>query len=89
MAGWFLFGDLYFCEGRFASFAVVGPFSNGPYGAAVLVFVDGAWGRRWFCGKVVWMGMCFWHRLPGHPPRAGETLAFCKGPQRERGRLWG
>ena len=30
-AGGFGLGSLSFCEGRFASFAVLGPFTNGPY----------------------------------------------------------
>ena len=42
--GGFGLGGLYFCEGRFASFAVLGPFSNGPYGVAVPVFLDGGCG---------------------------------------------
>ena len=56
MAGWFSgLGSLSFCEGRFASFAALGPFSNGPYGVAGLVFSDGG------CGMVVPMfakGVC-------------------------------
>ena len=52
----FVWGVFIFCEGRFASFAVVGPFSNGPYGAAVLVFSKGPAGWRSLCGVRWWLG---------------------------------
>ena len=55
MAGGFVWGVFLSAKVRFASFAVLGPFSNGPYGMAVLVFSDGG------CGMVVPMfakGVC-------------------------------
>ena len=83
MAEWFLLRwSLSFCEGRFASFAVVGPFSNGPYDAAVLVFVDGVCGVRWwFCGKVVWgfaLVASFWP-LPSPVPHPGPLPPSGRG----------
>ena len=55
---------LSFCEGRFASFAGCGPFTNGPYDMAVPVFANGSWMWRSLCGLAngVWgnreLGKC-------------------------------
>ena len=71
-------GGLYFCEGRFASFAVLGPFTNGPYGVGSLLQIG---------VLVVWVGagpslspfLGCWlfgvSRLGGHP-----LLAFSFAP---------
>ena len=70
-----VWGVFIFAKVRFASFAVVGPFTNGPCGVAVLVFSDGVVGWRSFCGVLWWMGEAFWSCLPGHP-----LLAFGFAP---------
>ena len=61
----FVLGSLSFCEGRFASFAALGPFTNGPYEMAV--FLRGA---------VVVGGVLLAPRLPGHLPLLSGVLGF-------------
>ena len=41
LSGGFCLGSLSFCEGRFASFAVLGPFTNGPYGVRSCFWLGG------------------------------------------------
>ena len=62
-------GSLSFCEGRFASFAVVGPFSNGPYG----------W--RFWCsrtGSGGGVGIAVWGVGIGSP--SGPSSPACPAP---------
>ena len=77
--------SLSFCEGRFASFAVLGPFTNGPYEMAVPVF-DGGCDGGLLCegdvpgGEVVRLGSESWlaPRLPGHLPLLSGVLGFAR-----------
>ena len=78
MAGWFLFGGslflrraLRFLRGGWA--VLERPLRGGGHG----VRGRGLWVVWWFCGKVVWMGECFWPRFPGIPrsPLASRPLA--------------
>ena len=80
--GFRVWGVFIFAKVRFASFAVLGPFTNGPYDTvAVPVFVDGGCGMAVSLrGGVVVGGVLLAPPL-GHPPLLSGVLGFaCSRP---------